>query len=590
MSELPKGWSLANLSEILSEDGIISDGDWVESKDQDTNGEVRLIQLADIGDGIFLNKSDRFMNDEQTTRLRCTFLREGDVLIARMPDPLGRACLFPCLANDAVTVVDVCLVRFTEQSALINKLFMYWVNSPQIRNLIDMQASGSTRRRITRKKLALFNFPIPPLNEQIRIADKLDSILAKVDQAQARLEKIPHILKRFRQSVLAAATSGELTREWRGKDESFETEIPDFFIPIEWKYSNIEEIGVVKGGKRLPKGEVLTEVDTGLPYIRAGQLKNGTVIQGDNARNKQMFLQPETQAQIKRYTVNEGDAYLTIVGASIGDAGIIPKALHLANLTENAAKITDLKSLINTSFLSLWLRSEKLQQLIQLEIKSGAQGKLALKRINTLPVPLPPLDEQKEIVRRVEVLFSYAANVEKNYQEMKSRVDRLTQSVLAKAFRGELVPQDSNDEPASELLKRIKFSEVESKPKKKASPKRIAATTTEPKITKQVATKLSEQFEETFNVDLDAEKHEATDSLRTRYQSEIRKAQDSLLDAKFSVEQFRSVTEFKGDYEALKALIMNLLKGISGISEPILEIESWDEKSGDYLMRLVDQK
>ena len=78
--------------------------------------------------------------------------------------------------------------------------------------------------------------------------------------------------------------------------------------------------------------------------------------------------------------------------------------------------------------------------------------------------------------------------------------------------------------------------------------------------------------------------------MRTRYQSEIKKAQDSLLDAKFSVEQFRSVTEFKGDYESLKTLIMNLLKGIPGISEPILEIESWDEKNGDYLMRLVDQK
>jgi type I restriction enzyme S subunit len=336
-------------------------------------------------------------------------------------------------------------------SAIDNRYLCYFLNQFDYHGFVN----GATRLKLTQASMRKIPVKLAPLNEQIRIADKLDSILAKVDQAQARFDKIPHILKRFRQSVLVAATSGELTREWRGKDESFETEIPGFFIPIEWQYSNIESIGAVKGGKRLPKGDELTEVDTGLPYIRAGQLKNGTVIQGDNARNKQMFLQPETQAQIKRYTVNEGDAYLTIVGASIGDAGIIPKALHLANLTENAAKITDLSSLINASFLSIWLRSEKLQQLIQLEIKSGAQGKLALKRINTLPVPLPPLDEQNEIVRRVEELFSYAGKVERGYQEVKSRVDRLTQSILAKAFRGELVEQNPNDEPAEKLLARI---------------------------------------------------------------------------------------------------------------------------------------
>ncbi|MBB1318080.1 restriction endonuclease subunit S [Shewanella sp. SR43-4] len=574
MSELPKGWVSTKFTKVLD----VSGGTQPPKSEfiaEPKEGYIRLLQIRDFGS----KPVPTYIPDTHKLR-KCT---QEDILIGRYGASIGRIC------TGMEGAFNVALAKVVTPKGIDSKFLKYYLKSELFQNPLAM-LSRSAQNGFNKTDLSNFDFWLAPLNEQIRIADKLDSILAKVDQAQARLEKIPGILKRFRQSVLAAATSGELTKEWRGKDESFETEIPDFFIPIEWKYSNIEEIGVVKGGKRLPKGEELTEVDTGLPYIRAGQLKNGTVIQGDNARNKQMFLQPETQAQIKRYTVNEGDAYLTIVGASIGDAGIIPKALHLANLTENAAKITDLKSLINTSFLSLWLRSEKLQQLIQLEIKSGAQGKLALKRINTLPVPLPPLDEQKEIVRRVEVLFSYAANVEENYQEMKSRVDRLTQSVLAKAFRGELVQQDSNDEPASELLKRIKSSEVESKPKKKTSPKRKAAATTTKKNAKQVTPNLSEQFEETFNVDLDAEKHEVTDSMRTRYQSEIKKAQDSLLDAKFSVEQFRSVTEFKGDYESLKTLIMNLLKGIPGISEPILEIESWDEKNGDYLMRLVDQK
>lgn len=335
----------------------------------------------------------------------------------------------------------------------------YYLKS--IKDLADSWGTGTTFKELSGAVAKKLPFKLAPLNEQIRIADKLDSILAKVNKAQERLEKISGILKRFRQSVLAAATSGELTREWRGNDVIVSTEIAGLFVPVEWQFCAVEDIGVVKGGKRLPKGDELTENNTGFPYIRAGQLKNGTVVQGDSARNRQMFLAPETQAQIKRYTVNEGDVYLTIVGASIGDAGVIPHALHQANLTENAAKITNFNEKISAQYLSIWLRSERLQELIQLEIKSGAQGKLALKRINTLPVPLPPIAEQHEIVSIVEVLLSRAETLDRSYQLVKSRVDRLAQSILAKAFRGELVDQNPSDEPADMLLERIKQQQRE---------------------------------------------------------------------------------------------------------------------------------
>jgi len=83
------------LSEAIGEDSLFKDGDWVESKDQDPEGDVRLIQLADIGDGSFRNRSNRYLTNKKAIELGCTFLEKGDVLIARMPDPLGRACLFP---------------------------------------------------------------------------------------------------------------------------------------------------------------------------------------------------------------------------------------------------------------------------------------------------------------------------------------------------------------------------------------------------------------------------------------------------------------------------------------------------------------
>ena len=102
---------VVTLESITSEGGLITDGDWIESRDQDPTGTIRLIQLADIGDGRFLDKSRKFVNDATSLRLNCTLLQAGDVLIARMPDPLGRACVFPKLERRAITAVDVCIVR-----------------------------------------------------------------------------------------------------------------------------------------------------------------------------------------------------------------------------------------------------------------------------------------------------------------------------------------------------------------------------------------------------------------------------------------------------------------------------------------------
>jgi len=94
-NELPEGWRLSTIADLVGKEGVFVDGDWVESKDQDPNGDVRLIQLADIGDGIYRDKSARFLTNQKAIALNCTFLEQGDVLIARMPDPLGRTCIFP---------------------------------------------------------------------------------------------------------------------------------------------------------------------------------------------------------------------------------------------------------------------------------------------------------------------------------------------------------------------------------------------------------------------------------------------------------------------------------------------------------------
>ena len=108
---VPDGWTKTSLGELASSNAVFCDGDWVESKDQDPEGDVRLIQLADIGDGLYKSKSRRFLTSVKASELRCTFLKPGDLLIARMPDPLGRTCIFPGDPKSSVTVVGPLRVR-----------------------------------------------------------------------------------------------------------------------------------------------------------------------------------------------------------------------------------------------------------------------------------------------------------------------------------------------------------------------------------------------------------------------------------------------------------------------------------------------
>lgn len=359
-----------------------------------------------------------------------------------------------------------------ETSSVLYKQFAYYALW-NITEALKASAHGVAMPHITKAGMEAWEIDLPPLTEQKIIAEKLDTLLAQVDSTKARLEQIPQILKRFRQSVIVAAVNGQLTKELHKKNKFKLTEL-NISIPSLWKISEIGQFADVKGGKRLPKGESLIAENTGFPYIRAGQLKNGTVLP-----EGQLYLEEYIKKSISRYTVSAGDLYITIVGACIGDAGIIPDVYNNANLTENAAKICNLKESIFNRFLSLWLRSSYLQDIINSEIKSGAQGKLALARIKSLPLILPPLPEQHEIVRRVEQLFAYADTIEKQVNSALTRVNSLTQSILAKAFRGELTARWRAENPslisgvnsAAVLLEKIKAERATSSGKKAARKK-----------------------------------------------------------------------------------------------------------------------
>jgi type I restriction enzyme S subunit len=207
--KLPEGWGWAMITNLITSDGVFIDGDWVESKDQDPQGEVRLIQLADVGDGEYRNKSNRHLTYKKAIELQCTFLKPGDLLVARMPEPLGRACIFPGDKKSCVTVVDVCIVRIGSIGP-INRWLMYAINSSYFRSEVASFQSGSTRKRISRSNLAKLQLPISSVDEQLKISEEIERRFSVADAIEKTVEQSLKQAERLRQSILKRAFEGKL--------------------------------------------------------------------------------------------------------------------------------------------------------------------------------------------------------------------------------------------------------------------------------------------------------------------------------------------------------------------------------------------
>ena len=183
------------------------DGDWVESKDQDPDGDIRLLQLADIGDGTFLDKSNRRINQEAFERLRCREVQEGDILIARMPHPLGRACILPTGLGRTITVVDVAVLR-PDPNRVIPKYLVYVLTSISFRAQLDSLQSGSTRQRISRSRLGQQRIPMPPVALQRAAVSHLDEVTGRINAMLAKIDELKALLVERRAALITDVVTG----------------------------------------------------------------------------------------------------------------------------------------------------------------------------------------------------------------------------------------------------------------------------------------------------------------------------------------------------------------------------------------------
>ncbi|WP_342135236.1 restriction endonuclease subunit S [Providencia rettgeri] len=442
--KLPKGWvntTIENISEKCSQRVPLDNEEFIYVDIGSINRELKLIE------------NPQYLYGKNAPSRARKVIKVGDVIVSLARPNLNAVALVNEKYDDQIASTGFEVIHpIKVQSKYIFGL----VRSRHFIDTISGFVQGALYPAAKSRDVQSYEFPLPPLAEQKIIAEKLDTLLAQVDTTKARLEQIPQILKRFRQAVLSMAISGKLTEEWRRNSN---TDLS------KWVNSNIGELAQVATGKTPKRTEITYWENGSIPWL--------------------------TSSSTGRPYVEQAEQFITLVALKECILKIFPPGtLLLAMYGEGKTRgqVTELKisATCNQACASIICNKEKVDlQFLKMRLMEnyeetrkaaagGNQPNLNLNKVREIPVLVPPLPEQQEIVRSVEQLFAYADTIEKQVNNALVRVNNLTQSILAKAFRGELTAQWRAENPdlisgensAAALLEKIKAERAASGSKK----------------------------------------------------------------------------------------------------------------------------
>ncbi|MEA5486320.1 MULTISPECIES: restriction endonuclease subunit S [Pseudanabaena] len=518
--DLPMGWELTKMEDlVIDPKSDIVDGPFGSnlkaSEYQDTG--IPIIRLQNIDRNRFINSNIKFVSPEKAESLARHSFVKGNIAITKLGEPLGKACIIPDFLEKGIIVADIVRVRVDEDK--VNSTYLtYSINSQDVIEQLQNQTKGTTRARVNLSHIREIQIPLPPLNEQRRIVEKVEALMARSRKSKEALDSIPKLIEQFRQSVLAAAFRGDLTADWReqnpniepasvllerirkerrekweqielekmmakGKDpltdnwkEKYKENISRDWenvdihsekikflkLPDNWQWSSVEAISnkVVDGVHKKPN-----YIESGIPFITVKNLTVGSGISFEDVK----YISKEDHEQFQDRTNPErGDILITKDG-TLG----ITRVVRTDTVFSIFVSVALIKPVCYqmSDYLELSFSSPQLQQQM-LGTGSGLLH-LHLKDIRQYLVPIAPLEEQKEIVNRISKYMELIDSIKSECINMNISLSTLDQSILSKAFKGELVEQDPNDEPASVLLERIqKEREKEKKTVKQTGTKK----------------------------------------------------------------------------------------------------------------------
>ena len=347
-------------------------------------------------------------------------------------------------------------------------------------SLIELSIGGA-QPNISQGIIRSFLFPLAPLPEQDRIVAKIEELFSYLDAGVEGLHKVKAQLKRYRQAVLKAAVDGRLTEEWRkahpevepaekllerinqklqryARRRSKETILPDFSslpeLPSNWIWATVDQLGPPDRTCAYGVLQPGPDVEDGIPLIRVGDIESGK-IRIDYLKK----IDPRIAGKYERTKLKGGEVLITLVGA-IGRTAVVPNSLIGAN-TARAVGVIPLNEELDPAWVEIWFRNpDKINEMTS-KAHEVARKTLNLEDVRSALVAIPPLAEQGVIINEIESKLSIAENAEEVINQSQERSEKLRQSILKLAFNGRLVPQDSNDEPASMLLGRMMTERAE---------------------------------------------------------------------------------------------------------------------------------
>lgn len=438
--QIPRTWATCEIGEVAEVVG----GGTPPSKDPtnfaDENG-IPWITPADLSGyrEMYIGVGARNLSPKGLDVSSAMVLPKGAVLFSsRAPIGYTAIALNPLSTSQGFK-------SFVLADGIDSRYVYYYLK--YIKPLVQDRATGTTFKEISAEAASRLPFVVAPEGEQKRIADKLDKVVSLVEGCLRHLDRLPSLVSRLRRVVVTAATNGELTAEWRASNVS---RVNTGSVDDGWDKRPLSELcdpervityGVVKLGN---------EQSSGTPCLRTSNVR---WLRIDVRGIKR--ISPVISAKYAR-TILRGGEVLVNVRGTLGGVAVASPEMSGWNVSREVAVVPVDPERIDAAYLALWIASDVSQRWLGRARKGVAYRGINIEDLRTLPVVVPSLDEQRDIVRRVNDLFAYADQIDARYGILRDRVERLVPSLWAKAFSGGLVSQDPTEEPAAALLERIR--------------------------------------------------------------------------------------------------------------------------------------
>lgn len=445
---LPKGWVETQLIDLLQ---TLESGTRPRGGVQGISEGVPSIGGEHLAsDGGFNFKNVKYIPTQFAEKMSRGRIFKNDVLVVKDGATTGKTSFVDKRFPFDLAFVNEHVFICRPSSGINSKILFYFMRSKIGQDRIMSNFAGAAQGGINSKFASNTLLPLPPLPEQERIVAKLDKLFAQHEKIKKALDRIPQLLKAFRQQVLTQAVTGKLTEQWReGKDLE------------EWKNEKAQDccLKVQSGGT--PKGSKFTS--SGIPFLKVYNIVNNKI---DFDSEPQYVSEEIHTTQIKKSIAYPGDVIMNIVGPPLNKIAMLTNQYPEWNLNQ-AITIFRVKDYLNNKFLYYFFCEGTSVRSLGHDLRGVVgQANISLSQCRNFDIPIPSLQEQREIVRRVESLFAKADTIEARYLTLKAKIDSLPQSILHKAFKGELVPQLPTDGDAKDLLAEIMALKEEVKGRK----------------------------------------------------------------------------------------------------------------------------